>query len=70
MAKHGKDVPDRCSVEGCDKEAQKSLSRKKVADVLTNSLEDGGRRVHLCKDHYKQYKKATKKDRELERLGW
>jgi len=26
-----------------------------------------GRRVYLCRDHYKQWKKATKGSRDLER---
>ena len=26
--------------------------------------------THLCKNHYKEYKKATKADRELQKLGW
>ena len=58
-----------CAVEGCDKPVHKSLSRKKIADVFSN-LQPGGRHAGLCKDHYKEYKKKTKKERELERLGW
>jgi len=27
-------------------------------------------RVHLCHEHYRTFRKATKKDRELDRLGW
>ncbi|MCK4718493.1 MAG: hypothetical protein KAT70_07470 [Thermoplasmata archaeon] len=71
MTRHAKkEEKDNCSVEGCKEPSHKSLSRKKAADVLTSTLSQGGRHVHLCKEHYKQYKKATKKDREIERLGW
>jgi hypothetical protein len=31
---------------------------------------DAGKRVQLCKKHYKEYKKKTKKERDLERLAW
>lgn len=59
-----------CSIAGCDGEAHKSLSRKKVTDAITDALKSEGRKVHLCKDHYKSFKKATKKERELERMDW
>ncbi len=26
--------------------------------------------VHLCREHYKEFKKATKEERSLDRLGW
>jgi hypothetical protein len=26
--------------------------------------------THLCKDHYREFKKATKKDRSLETITW
>jgi hypothetical protein len=29
-----------------------------------------GRRVYLCRDHYKTWKKATKKSKSLERSRW
>ncbi|MDG6221182.1 MAG: hypothetical protein QCI38_07015 [Candidatus Thermoplasmatota archaeon] len=71
MPRHAKkDETDTCAVEGCGSPAKKSLSRKKVADSLTSSLAPGGRNVHLCQEHYKDYKKATKDERKLERLDW
>jgi hypothetical protein len=30
---------------------------------------EGLKRVHLCKEHYRQFKKETKKDRVIESLG-
>jgi hypothetical protein len=28
------------------------------------------RRAHLCRTHYKEWKKGTRKERELERASW
>ena len=55
----------KCSVVGCDKEAVRSLSREKVS--AAGLKVDGTRRSYLCKDHYKEYKKETKKDKMLEK---
>jgi hypothetical protein len=59
---------ETCQVKGCGKQAERSVSGEaaKVADL---SVDEGLKRVHLCKEHYKQFKKATKKDRVLESLG-
>jgi len=58
-----------CDVEGCNQTAVKTVARKKAEKIF--SLK-GGRstKVHLCKEHYKEFKKKTKKERELERIGW
>ncbi|MCI4433906.1 MAG: hypothetical protein RXP30_03290 [Thermoplasmata archaeon] len=57
-----------CDVQGCKNPAFKSVSREKAKEIF--SLKSEGRRVHLCKEHYKEFKKKTKKEREIERLGW
>lgn len=67
MGKVGKGV--RCSVGGCSNEAQRSLSREQLAGSGL-SVGGDGRRVYLCHDHYKAWKKATKKDKSLERARW
>ena len=54
-----------CSVEGCSKEAIRSLSFDNVAAAGLKIRE--ARRVYLCKDHYKELKKATKKEKMLEK---
>lgn len=55
----------KCSVSGCGKDAVRSLPGGKVAET---ELKIGSvRRAYLCKDHYKEYKKATKKDKMLEK---
>ncbi len=59
-----------CDISGCKKDVHRSLSRKKVDKTLTgHSLKGGGRRAKICKDHYRDFKKKTKKDRKLESLG-
>ena len=57
-----------CDVVGCDEPAVKTVSRKKAEKIF--SLKGKGTKVHLCKKHYKEFKKKTKKERELERIGW
>jgi len=55
----------KCSVVGCDKEAVRSLSTEKVSAA---GLKVGtARRAYLCKDHYKEFKKETKKEKMLEK---
>lgn len=55
----------KCNVSGCGGEAVRSLSAEKVkAAGLRVSSE---RRAYLCKEHYKDYKKRTKKDKQLEK---
>ncbi|MEM3596604.1 MAG: hypothetical protein QXJ53_00515 [Candidatus Bathyarchaeia archaeon] len=56
----------KCNVSGCGKEAVRSLSLDKVrSSGLSVNVE--GRRAYLCKGHYKEYKKRTKKEKQLEK---
>jgi hypothetical protein len=55
----------KCSVVGCDKEAVRSLSKEKVSAAGLKVSE--ARRSYLCKDHYKEFKKGTKKEKMLEK---
>ena len=55
----------KCSVEGCDNEAVRSLDSEKVQS--TGLKVRGERRVYLCKIHYKEYKKATKKNKIIDK---
>ncbi len=59
---------ETCDVVGCGNEAYRSISAKNVSKAGLKIKKDRGK-AHLCREHYKEYKKATKKDRELERLG-
>lgn len=74
MGRHRKrrkaESSQKCEVKGCENESARSLPKKKVESYLSHGLKEGvGRRGHLCKEHYKEYKKKSKKDRELDRLG-
>lgn len=55
----------KCSVSGCSKEAKRSLSAEKVR-LAGLSVGSGERRAYLCENHYKEYKKRTKKERKIE----
>jgi len=63
LGKVGKGV--KCSVSGCGKEAARSISAEKVR-MAGLSLGSGERRAYLCENHYKEYKKRTKKERKIE----
>jgi thymidine kinase len=53
----------KCSV--CGKPAVRSISADKVKGAgLSVGVE---KRAYLCREHYKDYKKKTKKDKTLER---
>ncbi|HLY77119.1 MAG TPA: hypothetical protein VKT21_04475, partial [Thermoplasmata archaeon] len=58
-----------CAVPGCGGGSVRSLARSEVRKAFPQ-LSEQGRRAPLCKDHYKQWKKATKEARELDRLAW
>lgn len=55
----------KCSVEGCDREAIRSLDFGRV--YAAGLKVRGEKRVFLCKEHYKEYKKMTKKDRIIDK---
>ncbi|MEJ2270891.1 MAG: hypothetical protein P8X91_00055 [Candidatus Bathyarchaeota archaeon] len=55
----------KCSVKNCDNDAIRSISREKVN--AAGLKVDETKRSYLCRDHYKEYKKATKKDKLLEK---
>jgi len=54
----------KCSIVGCGKDAIRSLATEKVS--AAGLKVSGTRRTYLCKDHYKEYKKGSKKDKMLE----
>lgn len=59
-----------CDVSGCSKEAERSVNGKKLkgTTLAVGDRERGS--IHLCKDHYRTFKKETKKERKLENLGY
>jgi hypothetical protein len=56
----------KCSISNCKNEAVRSLSAEKVKLAGLN-IGSGERRAYLCKEHYKEYKKKTKKEKMLEK---
>jgi hypothetical protein len=70
--KDEKDDPKLCSVKGCENPFKRKMSGKAVTKAISDiqwKTKDP-RKVRLCKDHYKDYKKATKEDRKLDRMSW
>ncbi len=61
--------PAPCAIPGCGAPAVRSLARSEVRKAFPK-LSEQGRRAALCKAHYKEWKKATKEARTLERLAW
>lgn len=62
---------ETCEISGCDEEAVRSIPSGKLKSALPDvSIEKERGRMRICKKHYREYKKATKEDRELHRLGW
>ena len=56
----------KCNVDGCDNGGARSLNTVKVegAGIRVSSV---GKKSVLCKEHYKEWKKESKDDRDLER---
>lgn len=68
--KHPSVKKGRCDIEGCSAESVRSISGKKVEKAGMNLSADPDKNAHLCREHYKEFKKKTKSDRTLDRLGW
>ncbi len=60
------DKGEKCTGSCCGREAARSLSADKVraAGLNVGSVE---KRAFLCKEHYKEYKKKTKKDKTIDK---
>jgi hypothetical protein len=59
----------KCNVIGCDKDGLRSLTTSKVEGTGL-SISDVGKKTVLCKEHYKEWKKATKDERDVERARY
>ena len=60
---------EACAVPGCGAPSVRHLALTEAKKAFSN-LPDRGRKAPLCRDHYREWKKATKEARKLERLGW
>ncbi|MBM1154740.1 hypothetical protein DRN94_002550 [archaeon] len=58
-----------CDVEGCKNPAVRSIATERALKAGLR-VRSKGRRVRLCKEHYKEFKKRVKKERQLERWRW
>ena len=60
-----------CEIKTCSNEAVRSIATKNLMKGLPSVqvMDEKHKRTHICKDHYKQLQKATKEERELQRLG-
>lgn len=70
--KDEKDEPDLCSVKECQEPVKRKLSGKAVSKAVPDfkwKTKDP-KKVRLCKEHYKDYKRSTKEARKLERMSW
>jgi len=61
---------EKCDVSGCTEMSVRSLHTGKVKGALGLEVGGDGKTAHLCKEHYRQFKKATKEERTLDRLSW
>ena len=56
----------KCSVSGCSREANRSISTQKAKSAGLN-VGSKEKRVYLCREHYKEFKKKTKKDKTIDK---
>jgi len=68
--KHALEKPKKCDIEGCKADAERSISGKKIENAGMKLSSDPSKSAHLCRSHYREFKKKTKTDRTFDRLGW
>ncbi len=59
----------KCNISGCDDDGVRSINTSKV-DNAGLRVESSGKKTVLCKVHYKEYKKESKDERDLERARY
>jgi hypothetical protein len=59
----------KCNISGCDDDGVRSINTSKV-DNAGLRVESSGKKTVLCKAHYKEYKKESKDERDLERARY
>ncbi len=59
----------KCNVDGCSNDGIRSLNTKKV-EAAGLRVPSKNKKSVLCKQHYKEWKKETKEDRDLERARY
>jgi hypothetical protein len=56
----------KCDASGCSGTAERSISSDKVKHAGLR-VSSNQKRVYLCHEHYKEFKKKTKKDKTIEK---
>jgi len=64
----GNDPRESCILPGCGEEVVRHLSLAEARRAFPD-LPEQGRHAPLCRTHYRAWKKATRDERRLERLG-
>lgn len=61
-----------CSVDGCENPAVRSISLERYRESKIGlKLKENTKRVYLCREHYKEFKKSYRKNvTKLERFFW
>lgn len=59
----------KCNVDGCDMDGARSLNTMRVQNAGLR-VSSAGKKAVLCKEHYKEWKKESKEDRDLERARY
>lgn len=67
LAKH-ETATEICDVSGCNNPAERSFNIKQVSKSSLDLKDPSARQIHLCKEHYKEFKKETKTDRSLDQV--
>ena len=57
-----------CDVAGCNEKSFQTVPADLARKVF--SFKEDKTKYHLCKAHYKEYKKNTNKERETQRMDW
>ncbi|MFY9716863.1 MAG: hypothetical protein WAK40_02875 [Thermoplasmata archaeon] len=58
-----------CLIPGCGAPSVRHLALTEARRGFPD-LPEKGRRAPLCREHYREWKKATRDARKLDRLGW
>ena len=59
----------KCNVSGCSDDGVRSINTSKVENAGLQ-VASSGKKTVLCKAHYKEYKKESKDERDLERARY
>jgi hypothetical protein len=59
----------KCNISGCSEDGVRSINTSKVENAGLQ-IDSSGKKTVLCKSHYKEYKKESKDERDLERARY